>query len=140
MQEVSKEAKRKLHPSICQPLSSMEDSILCVESSFAKPKRILIEEADLESRKARYVNAVLNHASSVPSLIGPVHELHTLVDTVASESSYNHPTDLTVRNYSKRSQSKTQRFSLRQWVEHSRRNFGRFDGIPDHFERSPVLS
>uniref|UniRef100_A0A2D4NGQ0 S100P-binding protein n=1 Tax=Micrurus spixii TaxID=129469 RepID=A0A2D4NGQ0_9SAUR len=109
-------------------------------ASFAKPKRILIEEADLESRKARYVNAVLNHASSVPSLIGPVHELHTLVDTVASESSYNHPTDLTVRNYTKRSHSKTQKFSLSQWVEHSRRNFGRFDGIPDHFERSPILS
>ncbi|XP_026558540.1 S100P-binding protein isoform X1 [Pseudonaja textilis] len=139
-QEVSKEAKRKLHPSICQPLSSTEDSILCVESSFAKPKRILIQEDDLESRKASYVNAVLNHASSVPSLIGPVHELQTLVDTVASESSYNHPTDLTVRNYTKRSHSKTQRFSLSQWVEHSRRNFGRFDGIPDHFERSPILS
>ncbi|ETE68160.1 hypothetical protein L345_06055 [Ophiophagus hannah] len=109
-------------------------------NSFAKPKQILIQEADLESRKARYVNAVLNHASSVPSLIGPVHELHTLVDTVTSESSYNHPTDLTVRNYTKRSHSKTQRFSLSQWVEHSRRNFGRFDGIPDHFERSPILS
>ncbi|XP_026558541.1 S100P-binding protein isoform X2 [Pseudonaja textilis] len=109
-------------------------------NSFAKPKRILIQEDDLESRKASYVNAVLNHASSVPSLIGPVHELQTLVDTVASESSYNHPTDLTVRNYTKRSHSKTQRFSLSQWVEHSRRNFGRFDGIPDHFERSPILS
>ncbi|XP_070805548.1 S100P-binding protein isoform X3 [Pituophis catenifer annectens] len=109
-------------------------------NSPVKPKQILIQEADLESRKARYVNAVLNHASSVPSLIDTVHELHTLVDTVASESSYNHPTDLTVRNYSKRSHSKTQRFSLSQWVEHSRRDFGRFDGIPDHFERSPILS
>ncbi|XP_058051435.1 S100P-binding protein isoform X5 [Ahaetulla prasina] len=109
-------------------------------NSPVKPKRILIQEADLESRKAKYVNAVLNHASSVPSLIDTVHELHTLVDTVASESSYNHPTDLTVRNYSKRSHSKTQRFSLSQWVEHSRRNFGRFDGIPDHFERSPIPS
>lgn len=39
-------------------------------SSLVKPKRILIQEADLESRKARYVNAVLSHASSVPSLIG----------------------------------------------------------------------
>ncbi|XP_032083173.1 S100P-binding protein isoform X2 [Thamnophis elegans] len=119
----------------------------CVEApdvkktnSPVKPKRILIQEADLESRKARYVNAVLNHATSVPSLIDPVQELHTLVNTVASESSYNHPTDLTVRNYSKRSHSKTQRFSLNQWVEHSRSNFGRFDGIPDHFERSPILS
>ncbi|KAG8142967.1 hypothetical protein E2320_000267 [Naja naja] len=139
-QEVSKEAKRKLHPSICQPLSSTEDSILYGESSFAKPKRILIQEPDLESRKERYVNAVLNHASSGRSLIGPVHELYTLVDTVASESSYNHPTDLTVRNYTKRNCSKTQRFSLSQWVEHNRRNFGRFDGVPDHFERSPILS
>ncbi|XP_058051432.1 S100P-binding protein isoform X2 [Ahaetulla prasina] len=69
-QEVAKEAKRKLHPSVCQPLSSMEDSIFCVKSSPVKPKRILIQEADLESRKAKYVNAVLNHASSVPSLIG----------------------------------------------------------------------
>ncbi|XP_013919819.1 PREDICTED: S100P-binding protein isoform X2 [Thamnophis sirtalis] len=119
----------------------------CVEApdvkktnSPVKPKRILIQEADLELRKARYVNAVLNHATSVPSLIDPVQELHTLVNTVASESSYNHPTDLTVRNYSKRSHSKTQRFSLNQWVEHSRSNFGRFDGIPDHFERSPILS
>ncbi|XP_070805547.1 S100P-binding protein isoform X2 [Pituophis catenifer annectens] len=139
-QEVAKEAKRKLYPSVCQPLSSAEGSIFCVKSSPVKPKQILIQEADLESRKARYVNAVLNHASSVPSLIDTVHELHTLVDTVASESSYNHPTDLTVRNYSKRSHSKTQRFSLSQWVEHSRRDFGRFDGIPDHFERSPILS
>ncbi|XP_058051436.1 S100P-binding protein isoform X6 [Ahaetulla prasina] len=39
-------------------------------NSPVKPKRILIQEADLESRKAKYVNAVLNHASSVPSLIG----------------------------------------------------------------------
>ncbi|XP_013919818.1 PREDICTED: S100P-binding protein isoform X1 [Thamnophis sirtalis] len=139
-QEVAKEAKKKLHPSVCQPLSNVEDSIFCVKSSPVKPKRILIQEADLELRKARYVNAVLNHATSVPSLIDPVQELHTLVNTVASESSYNHPTDLTVRNYSKRSHSKTQRFSLNQWVEHSRSNFGRFDGIPDHFERSPILS
>ncbi|XP_015667136.1 S100P-binding protein isoform X1 [Protobothrops mucrosquamatus] len=109
-------------------------------NSLVKPKRILIQEADLESRKARYVNAVLSHASSVPSLIDPVHELHILVDTVASESSYDHPTDLTVRNYSKRSHSKTQRFSLSQWVERSKRNFGRFDGLPDRFERSPTLS
>ncbi|XP_029139114.1 S100P-binding protein isoform X2 [Protobothrops mucrosquamatus] len=112
----------------------------CRTCSLVKPKRILIQEADLESRKARYVNAVLSHASSVPSLIDPVHELHILVDTVASESSYDHPTDLTVRNYSKRSHSKTQRFSLSQWVERSKRNFGRFDGLPDRFERSPTLS
>ncbi|XP_070619979.1 S100P-binding protein isoform X1 [Erythrolamprus reginae] len=39
-------------------------------NSPVKRKRILIQEADLESRKARYINAVLNHASSVPSLIG----------------------------------------------------------------------
>ncbi|KAK9394873.1 hypothetical protein NXF25_015401 [Crotalus adamanteus] len=111
-----------------------------ITNSPVKPKRILIQEADLESRKARYVNAVLSHASSVPSLIDPVHELHILVDTVASESSYDHPTDLTVRNYRKRSHSQTQRFSLSQWVERSRRNFGRFDGLPDRFERSPTLS
>ncbi|XP_063167801.1 S100P-binding protein [Candoia aspera] len=109
-------------------------------NSPMKPGRILIQEADLELMKERYVNAVLHHASSVPSLIDSVHEMFTLVDTVASKSVYGHPTDLTARNYAGRSQSTTQRFNLNQWVDHNMHNIGRFDGIPDHFERSPVLN
>ncbi|XP_007440207.2 S100P-binding protein isoform X1 [Python bivittatus] len=109
-------------------------------NSPVKPRRICIQEAELESRKESYVNAVLTHASSVPFLIDSVHEMRTLVDTVASESRNGHPTDLTVRNYAKRSQSTTQRVNLNQWVDRNMRNIGRFDGIPDHFKRSPILS
>ncbi|KAM6427656.1 S100P-binding protein isoform 6-T6 [Liasis olivaceus] len=112
----------------------------CMKCSPVKPRRICIQEAELESRKESYVNAVLTHASSVPFLIDSVHEMRTLVDTVASESRNGHPTDLTVRNYAKRSQSTTQRVNLNQWVDRNMRNIGRFDGIPDHFKRSPILS
>ncbi|KAJ7304436.1 hypothetical protein JRQ81_011996 [Phrynocephalus forsythii] len=107
-----------------------------------RPRRIYIEEKDLEASKKKYISAVLDHANGRP-VISEVNELHTLIKWVASEyQEYNrqHTTDLTVRNYVRRSDRTNQRFSLDEWVEKNSRHFCRFANIPDCFQRSPLPS
>ncbi|KAH0631085.1 hypothetical protein JD844_005176 [Phrynosoma platyrhinos] len=108
-----------------------------------RPKRICIDEIDLESSKEKYINAVLNHACRREPVIGEVNEMLALMQKVASEYqgySSQHTTDLTVRNYAQRSKSTTQTFSLSQWVDWNGGSVRRFESVPDVFQRSPVLS
>ncbi|XP_044280770.1 S100P-binding protein isoform X2 [Varanus komodoensis] len=109
-----------------------------------RPTRICIQESDLEQSKEKYIYAVLNHARcAAPGPVsGEVNELHELMRKVAAQSrepGFEHPTDLTVRNFAQRSNCTVQRFSLQQWVERNSYNVRRFAAIPDRFERSTAL-
>nr|XP_060640092.1 S100P-binding protein isoform X1 [Anolis sagrei ordinatus] len=108
-----------------------------------RPRRICIQETDLESSKEKYINAVLNHACRGEPIIGAVNEMLALMQKVASEYkgySSQHTTDLTVRNYAQRSKDPSQTFSLSQWVERNGRNIPRFASLPEDFQRSPIPS
>ncbi|XP_077193490.1 S100P-binding protein [Paroedura picta] len=110
----------------------------------SRRRLICISEEELWRSKKKYVEDVLAHAKN-SSIIGPVNELHELMNKVASEyhfpePSYRHPTDLTVRNYAHRTNGEIKKCSLEKWVDRNLRHFPRFAGIPDKFERSPIPS
>nr|XP_020656307.1 S100P-binding protein isoform X1 [Pogona vitticeps] len=119
---------------------------ICIENPPApepkRPRRVYIEEKDLEERKEKYIRAVLAHARSRP-VISEVNELHALIQCVASENQEyrrQHTTDLTERNYVWRSNRTNQKFSLPEWVEKNGRKVCRFATVPDRFQRCPVPS
>ncbi|XP_003228787.1 S100P-binding protein [Anolis carolinensis] len=108
-----------------------------------RPRRICIQETDLEASKEKYINAVLNHACRREPVIGAVNEMLALMQKVASEYkgySSQHTTDLTVRNYAQRSKDPPRTFSLSQWVDQNGRSIPRFASLPEVFQRSPIPS
>ncbi|KAJ8289455.1 hypothetical protein GJAV_G00001490 [Gymnothorax javanicus] len=102
-------------------------------------------ESDWQREKDLYVAAVSSHmANSAPSGGGVMSELVNLMRTVARQGTTNskqepwqHPADLTRRNY--KIPSGKAKISLDEWQKRNRRTFCRFAGIPAKFQRSPIL-
>ncbi|KAG7334435.1 hypothetical protein KOW79_002842 [Hemibagrus wyckioides] len=103
---------------------------------------ILYREQDWEKEKKAYVDSVTRHiADNVED--GAMTELLHLMNTVANQGGvsdgrkWQHPSDLTRRNYRLRKSSRL--LSLDEWQNLNYRNHRRFAKVPQTFKRSPVL-
>nr|XP_004471427.1 S100P-binding protein isoform X2 [Dasypus novemcinctus]XP_058159947.1 S100P-binding protein isoform X2 [Dasypus novemcinctus] len=98
--------------------------------------------SDLEQQKEIYLRSVIAHIKDpVDSNQGPLRELCALMDQVhhMQNEKWQHPSDLTMRNYARFRQKPLQRYSLTQWVDRNMRSHHRFQRIPD-FPYSPFVS
>ncbi|XP_040612508.1 S100P-binding protein isoform X2 [Mesocricetus auratus] len=72
--------------------------------------------------------------------LGTLGELDALMDQVHMQNpDWQHPSDLTTRNYARFRQKPLQRYSLSQWVDRNKRSHHRFQRLPD-FSYSPYVS
>ncbi|XP_038655319.1 S100P-binding protein-like [Scyliorhinus canicula] len=103
-----------------------------------------VSEVEIERRKHLYLQFVSNHLNNGHESQGPMQELLCLMDQVAERecrnhsSSWQHPSDLTTRNYSRQNMNSFNKPNLYQWAN-SNGQFYRFSGMPDGFQRSPIL-
>ncbi|XP_058409549.1 S100P-binding protein isoform X2 [Diceros bicornis minor] len=95
-------------------------------------------QSDLEQQKQKYLRSVIAHIED--SNQGMLGELHALVDQVhMQDPKWQHPSDLTMRNYARKRQKPLQRYSLTQWVDRNMRSHHRFQRLSD-FRSSPFVS
>ncbi|KAJ6654327.1 hypothetical protein lerEdw1_007249 [Lerista edwardsae] len=108
-------------------------------------QRIHIQQADLERSMQNYLNTVLAHVHCHSPGMGPVNELHALMQRVSAEDhsqgrAFRHPADLTMRNYAERANRPARKCTLGQWVVRNQRSRPLFADVPDRFKRSPIPS
>ncbi|KAM4873485.1 S100P-binding protein isoform 2-T6 [Thomomys bottae] len=98
-------------------------------------------QSDLEKQKEIYLSRVIAHIEDPgDSNQGTSGELDTLMDQVHMQNpDWQHPSDLTTRNYARFRQKPLQRYSLTQWVDRNKRSHHRFKRLPD-FSYSPYVS
>ncbi|XP_048860724.1 uncharacterized protein LOC125727809 isoform X2 [Brienomyrus brachyistius] len=105
-------------------------------------RALVFSDQDWQQGRRQYVDAVLSH-SRPSAAAGAVEELYNLIGTVGqqgaalSASTWQHPADLTCRNYRK-SRNKP-RISLDRWYQLNSQVQRRFASVPLQFQRSPVL-
>ncbi|CAO2589142.1 S100P-binding protein [Lemmus lemmus] len=101
----------------------------------------MFSQSDLEKKKDIYLSKVFAHIEDPgESNQGPLGELDTLMDQVHMQNpDWQHPSDLTTRNYARFRQKPLQRYSLSQWVDRNKRSHHRFQRLPD-FSYSPYVS
>ncbi|XP_041669484.1 S100P-binding protein-like [Cheilinus undulatus] len=107
---------------------------------------VMGKREDIEHEKRLYVHAVTRHMNEKPhDRPAVVNELQNLMTHVADQRSstyggqWQHPSDLTRRNYKKRFGNAMPKVSLREWMEmNSRRTHKRFAKVPKTFERSAI--
>lgn len=90
-------------------------------------------QADLEAEKQRYLSNVIAHLEgSEDANQGTWGELYALMDQVhhTHTPKWQHPSDLTKRNYARFRQNSRQRYSLTQWVDRNERSHHRFQRLP----------
>lgn len=104
-------------------------------------KTRLFSQSDLEKQKDLYLSKVIAHIEDPgDSNQGTLGELDTLMDQVHMQNpDWQHPSDLTTRNYARFRQKPLQRYSLSQWVDRNKRSHHRFQRLPD-FSYSPYVS
>ncbi|XP_042533667.1 S100P-binding protein isoform X6 [Dipodomys merriami] len=97
-------------------------------------------QSDLEKQKEIYLSRVIAHIEDPgDSNQGTSGELDTLMDQVHMQNpDWQHPSDLTTRNYARFRQKPLQRYSLTQWVDRNKRSHHRFKRLPDFY--SPYVS
>lgn len=98
--------------------------------------------SDLEKQKQSYLRNVIAHIEDpVDSNQGTLGELCALMDQVhhMHNQKWQHPSDLTRRNYARFRQKSLQRYSLTQWVDRNKRSHHRFQRLPD-FPYGPFVS
>ncbi|XP_019940335.2 S100P-binding protein isoform X2 [Paralichthys olivaceus] len=120
----------------------LEDSNRCVQSG--KRKRPEDMDMDWESRKQSYVHSVTKHMQEHPGTTQDVMtELFNLITHVAKNTrgangrQWQHPSDLTHRNYQRHFGNMTARMSLNEWQEKNSKTYKRFANVPKIFERNP---
>nr|XP_014693382.2 S100P-binding protein isoform X1 [Equus asinus] len=98
-------------------------------------------QSDLEQQKQKYLRSVIAHINDPEdSNQGALGELYALVDQVHMQNqNWQHPSDLTMRNYARKRQKPLQRCSLTQWVDRNMRSHHRFQRLSD-FRASPFVS
>ncbi|XP_057560179.1 S100P-binding protein isoform X2 [Hippopotamus amphibius kiboko] len=99
--------------------------------------------SDLEKQKQSYLRNVIAHIEDpVDTNQGTLGELCALMDQVhhVQSQKWQHPSDLTRRNYARFRQKSLQRYSLTQWVDRNRRSHHRFQRLPDFSYSSFVSS
>ncbi|CAJ1073953.1 S100P-binding protein-like isoform X2 [Xyrichtys novacula] len=109
------------------------------------PRSVIFDnKADLESRKRAYVRSVTKHMNERPSADpDAVSELQNLMTHVTDQTSgtnegqWQHPSDLTQRNYKKRFGNEKPKMTLDEWQAQNDATYKRFSGIPKIFKRIP---
>ncbi|XP_054894700.1 S100P-binding protein-like isoform X2 [Poeciliopsis prolifica] len=107
-----------------------------------RPK-ILDNSMEWEHHKRQYIFSVKSHMTENPGRAqGPMTELLDLMTHVAGQtgsngSQWQHPSDLTCRNYQKRFGNETPTMTLSEWQAQNNTQHRRFSKIPKIFERSP---
>lgn len=101
----------------------------------------MFSQSDLEKQKDIYLSKVIAHIEDPgDSNQGTLGELDALMDKVYTQNpDWQHPSDLTTRNYARFRQRPLQRYSLSQWVDRNKRSHHRFQRLPD-FSYSPCVS
>ncbi|XP_031234621.1 S100P-binding protein isoform X6 [Mastomys coucha] len=101
----------------------------------------MFSQSDLEKQKDIYLSKVMAHIEDPgDSNQGTLGELDALMDQVHTQNpDWQHPSDLTTRNYARFRQRPLQRYSLSQWVDRNKRSHHRFQRLPD-FSYSPYVS
>ncbi|XP_040612516.1 S100P-binding protein isoform X10 [Mesocricetus auratus] len=101
----------------------------------------MFSQSDLEKQKDIYLSKVIAHIEDPgDSNQGTLGELDALMDQVHMQNpDWQHPSDLTTRNYARFRQKPLQRYSLSQWVDRNKRSHHRFQRLPD-FSYSPYVS
>ncbi|XP_029331968.1 S100P-binding protein isoform X4 [Mus caroli] len=101
----------------------------------------MFSQSDLEKQKDIYLSKVIAHIEDPgDSNQGTLGELDALMDQVQMQyPDWQHPSDLTTRNYARFRQRPLQRYSLSQWVDRNKRSHHRFQRLPD-FSYSPCVS
>uniref|UniRef100_A0A8C6RVB9 S100P-binding protein n=1 Tax=Nannospalax galili TaxID=1026970 RepID=A0A8C6RVB9_NANGA len=104
-------------------------------------KTRMFSQSDLEKQKDIYLSKVIAHIEDPgDSNQGTLGELDTLMDQVHMQNpDWQHPSDLTTRNYARFRQKPLQRYSLSQWVDRNKRSHHRFQRLPD-FSYKPYVS
>ncbi|XP_049337077.1 uncharacterized protein LOC103045307 isoform X2 [Astyanax mexicanus] len=120
---------------------SQYDNIQTVPGEVQRPV-VFNREEDWERGKKVYVDSVVRHMQeNRGDGNGVMNELFHLMDTVASQGNqrqgkqWQHPSDLTRRNYQSRNRDST--MSLDEWQNRNYRFVYRFSGVPRKFRRSP---
>nr|XP_015204128.1 PREDICTED: S100P-binding protein isoform X1 [Lepisosteus oculatus] len=108
-------------------------------------RNVVFEESELEQQKKMYVQRVSSHmADSNAENQGVMNELLVLMSAVAgqgnstSSGSWQHPSDLTKRNYRRALGKPVCQISLQDWQKRNGKYFRRFASIPDKFNRSRI--
>ncbi|KAJ1177996.1 hypothetical protein NDU88_003246 [Pleurodeles waltl] len=105
-----------------------------------------LPHAELEWKKQTYLQCVLKHMRSTEDPNRDAYdELLMLMDQVASaeyknqEQNWQHPSDLTTRNYPRCAQKLPNKCHLKQWVSQNGGYYRRFQNLADRFQRSSVV-
>uniref|UniRef100_A0A3B1KIV8 S100P-binding protein n=1 Tax=Astyanax mexicanus TaxID=7994 RepID=A0A3B1KIV8_ASTMX len=121
---------------------SQYDNIQTAPGEVQRPV-VFNREEDWERGKKVYVDSVVRHMQeNRGDGNGVMNELFHLMDTVASQGNqrqgkqWQHPSDLTCRNYQSRNRDST--MSLDEWQNRNYRYLYRFSGVPRKFRRSPL--
>lgn len=122
------------------------DSWKDVMVDFSLARQVTIPVEQLERRKRIYMQCVVNHVQNPEGTRqGAMGELLHLMDQVANVEYRNqgrhhwqHPSDLTTRNYSQFVRKSSSTYSLRQWASRNGGYHRRFQNISDNFQRSAV--
>ncbi|KAM6216983.1 S100P-binding protein [Rhynchocyon petersi] len=100
-------------------------------------------KSDLEQKKQIYLRSVIAHVEDPSdSNQDAWRELYVLMDQVhhMQNSKWQHPSDLTARNYARFRQKPQQpKYSLTQWVDRNMGSHHRFQRLPD-FPYTPYVS
>ncbi|EFB27363.1 hypothetical protein PANDA_010840, partial [Ailuropoda melanoleuca] len=91
-------------------------------------------QSDLEKQKESYLKEVIAHIEHPKDTNqGALGELYALMGQVhhMQNPKWQHPSDLTMRNYARFRQKPLQRYSLTQWVDRNMRSHHRFQRLPD---------
>ncbi|XP_032158879.1 S100P-binding protein isoform X1 [Mustela erminea] len=99
-------------------------------------------QSDLEKQKESYLKEVIAHITCPKDANqGALGELYALMGQVHHMQSpkWQHPSDLTMRNYARFRQKPLQRCSLTQWVDRNMGSQHRFQRVLD-FQSSPFVS
>ncbi|XP_031234617.1 S100P-binding protein isoform X2 [Mastomys coucha] len=144
-------SKMKLTVPSLQPRKVILKDMLvkhCIKPKFPSTRmpdhifdRKMFSQSDLEKQKDIYLSKVMAHIEDPgDSNQGTLGELDALMDQVHTQNpDWQHPSDLTTRNYARFRQRPLQRYSLSQWVDRNKRSHHRFQRLPD-FSYSPYVS
>uniref|UniRef100_A0A3B4UIK0 S100P-binding protein n=1 Tax=Seriola dumerili TaxID=41447 RepID=A0A3B4UIK0_SERDU len=133
---------QKAKPTRLKPYERVSQSIECVRRS--QRPTMFDTKVDWEHGKRSYVHAVTRHVTEKPGTAQDVmSELLNLMTHVADQSAnlrerqWQHPSDLTKRNYQRRWGNITPTISLDEWQAKNCTAHKRFAQVPKIFERSP---
>ncbi|XP_061650648.1 uncharacterized protein LOC133487681 isoform X2 [Phyllopteryx taeniolatus] len=112
------------------------------DSIHSRRQVVLNTEEDWEREKRMYVQSVHRHISEASDAAqDAVSELWGLMTHVGHDSSgrpWQHPSDLTCRNYKAHLRNPEMKMSLHEWQAKNMGTHKRFEKVQKVFERSPV--